>query len=431
MMTMNGIGGKTGLSSFLGRLEDPSAMARAEIAVLCTAFALRLAWSILVPMQPVSDGGAYDVFARNIVSSGTYGWKAGEPSAYWPVGTSAIYAAIYFIFGFHYAPLTALNIAIGVASIFFAMELAKRWSGNGTAFFAGGLMAIWPLLVEYSTIMASELHFNAFILASFWVVGLKRPAGAVRCVVVGVLLAMACYIRPIGLLVLPLLFVPRLANDRRFGRYLASCVLAAVAMIAVILPWAYRNYAVFGKVVLISTNGGVNLWMGNNPGSNGEYMEPPVLVGNREPERDKELKVAAVSYIKLDPLRFVGRSFAKLLKLHDRETIGVSWNEGGLQRVGLDGASRALKALSSGYWYAVLILGLIGICLKLIRDGASAAIAYIPIVLWIYFAAVHSVTVVGDRYHMPSIPFIAILAGYAVCAIVSGRDAAGKPPAER
>jgi hypothetical protein len=33
---------------------------------------------------------------------------------------------------------------------------------------------------------------------------------------------------------------------------------------------------------------------------------------------------------------------------------------------------------------------------------------------WGYFAFVHAVTVGADRYHFPSIPFIAMLAGYAL-----------------
>ena len=34
--------------------------------------------------------------------------------------------------------------------------------------------------------------------------------------------------------------------------------------------------------------------------------------------------------------------------------------------------------------------------------------------LWGYFAAVHAVTQASDRYHLPSVPYIAILAGLAL-----------------
>jgi hypothetical protein len=38
--------------------------------------------------------------------------------------------------------------------------------------------------------------------------------------------------------------------------------------------------------------------------------------------------------------------------------------------------------------------------------------------LWAYFIAIHSITVTGDRYHMPSIPFLAMLAAYGVAGFL-------------
>ena len=59
---------------------------------------------------------------------------------------------------------------------------------------------------------------------------------------------------------------------------------AAAAIAATIAPWSIRNNAVFGEFVLLSTNGGPNLWMGNNPDSTGFYMPLPSSVdGLSEP----------------------------------------------------------------------------------------------------------------------------------------------------
>ena len=37
-----------------------------------------------------------------------------------------------------------------------------------------------------------------------------------------------------------------------------------------------------------------------------------------------------------------------------------------------------------------------------------------PVWLWLYFTGVHAVIVVGDRYHMPAIAIIALLAAVTV-----------------
>ena len=43
------------------------------------------------------------------------------------------------------------------------------------------------------------------------------------------------------------------------------------------------------------------------------------------------------------------------------------------------------------------------------REGLGS----LPAVFWIYLAGVHAITVAMDRYHVPSIPFIAWLAALA------------------
>ena len=69
---------------------------KSVLLVLLLAIALRLAWSTLIPVVPVSDGDADDILAGMLAEHGVDGWAPDRPSAYWPVGTSAIYAGLYF-----------------------------------------------------------------------------------------------------------------------------------------------------------------------------------------------------------------------------------------------------------------------------------------------------------------------------------------------
>ena len=39
-----------------------------------------------------------------------------------------------------------------------------------------------------------------------------------------------------------------------------------------ISPWIIRNYVIFKKFIPISTNGGINFYMGNNPDANGAFL---------------------------------------------------------------------------------------------------------------------------------------------------------------
>lgn len=53
-----------------------------------------------------------------------------------------------------------------------------------------------------------------------------------------------------------------------------------LGILCAITPWMIRNYVVFGKPQL-TTNGGINFWIGNNDQANGSYKfthEPPELI---------------------------------------------------------------------------------------------------------------------------------------------------------
>ena len=52
-------------------------------------------------------------------------------------------------------------------------------------------------------------------------------------------------------------------------------LLLILSAAAVISPWTLRNYRVHGEWILISSNGGINFWIGNNEQATGEFIEPP------------------------------------------------------------------------------------------------------------------------------------------------------------
>lgn len=136
------------------------------VLILASAILLRLIWIALVPVVPLSDGLAYDQLARNIVDLGMYGASMDKPSAYWPVGTPALYALLYWIFGFHYLPIAFFNVLLVIVIITCTVRLARRslatWPTVDTV--AGMMLAVWPTLIMYVTILASELAFMAAML---------------------------------------------------------------------------------------------------------------------------------------------------------------------------------------------------------------------------------------------------------------------------
>jgi len=200
-------------------------------------------------------------------------------------------------------------------------------------------------------------------------------------------------------------------------------------MIALILPWSLRNLHVFDHFVLVSTNAGANFWMGNNPNTTGGYLPLPDMDIANEAERDKYLNKLAWDYIRQEPLAFVGRTIKKAILLHDRESIGVAWNEKGLEQRFGSKVLLPLKLISSPYWWLMLISALTGAVLLVRHRGWLEALTLPPLTAWVYFTAIHSITVTGDRYHVPSIPFIAMLAAYGISVAVEWTGSRSDKPA--
>ena len=317
-------------------------------------------------------------------------------------------------------------------------------SGVAVGRVAALLLAVWPTLIQFTTVLASEVHFIALSLSAIaaWQVAVARgPRGGWPWLVLaGLILGAATYIRPIALLIpatLALAALLRFARPR--GRTVlwpvTMAVLATVIVIAVVSPWSMRNERLFGEPVFMSTNFWPNFWMGNRAGTNGEYMPLPDWVDTMtETERSDALREIALAEVTASPAGFVWRTAWKAVRLHRGETIGVHWNHGVL---GTGGLATGLKLLSAGYWFAVLAAGLAGLGLFAARAGLWVAITAPAFALWAYYTAIHAIIVVGDRYHMPAIPMIALFAGFAAVTLAgrgpwgatAGPDARSLPQA--
>ncbi len=380
--------------------------------IIVLGFLLRLAWVVAVPVRPVSDGLVYDQLAWNLATRGAYAWNNGDITAYWPVGTAFVYSLVFRCFGHALSAIAALNVVVGTATLCLIVSLARRWLSGAAA---GLIYALWPSQIEFTSIMASELLFNFLLLLSLWAaVVAPIRSWPLKGLVAGILLAAAAFVRPTALPLVLLLAAAAAWGRKSDWRALAGFTIAALAaMVICIAPWTLRNARELGAPVLISTNGSANLWMGNNPQSTGEYMPlPDDVAGMSEVARSAVLAERAKQFILAHPARDASLFLRKLVITHDRETIGITWNEASLGSAKGGAALKIAKAISSAYWWLALALGAVGAIL-LLRLYRWRALLHPVLLAWGYFAVIHGATVGADRYHFPSIPFIAMLAGYA------------------
>jgi len=379
--------------------------------LLLVATLLRLAWLLLIDVHPVSDSAAYDQFAISLLEGRGFAYENGDLTAFWPVGTSAVYAGLYSLFGRSYLPIELMNLALGLGIVYFSWSVCRHYFNERIALLTAGILACWPLLIQFTTVLASELIFVFLMLLVLWLNIRLQQQLLSKAVLMGLTIGLACYIRPI---IAPFIFIlPILAviKDRRWARMAAQIAISLFICAAVISPWCKRNTELFGKFTLISANFGTNFWMGNNPDSSGAYMKFPERDYGSEKNRDDQLKAEAIEFIRNNPGQYVLLAVKRLGHTFSRESIGIVWNRIGVAEHTNEQGIKLLKQFSTLYWYIMLVAAVAGALLCWRRAGWGG-IFFEPLVLTAFFISIPLLTVGQDRYHMPMIPFIACYAAY-------------------
>lgn len=386
--------------------------------ILVAALVVRLAWVAIVSVSPVSDSHAYYSFAANIAEGHGYCWVPGSPTTYWAVGPSAFYALFLLIFSGSVAvAVVVANLITAMAGVFFAWLVCRSYFGARAAMFTALLYAAWPTSIMFTTVYNSEMLFCPLMLASIWAVTSER-LGRFGWPTAGLIMALTAYVRPVALLFPFVLGASRLVAVRKVVPTVGGVAVALLVMLLCIAPWTARNHHVTSEVVLISTNGGTNLWMGNNPDSTGWYQQLPERVSSMsEVERNKVLGSEANRYIIDEPLSFVTRTIKKFFQLHRSETIGVAWNLEGMRGTVLAPLETEMKIIGSLFWWGTIAGGLAGIAFLLVTGGLVKTVCHPVVLMSAYLIAVQSVVVAQDRYHLQWSPLFIVLSGYAASAL--------------
>ena len=279
------------------------------------------------------------------------------------------------------------------------------------ALIAAFLVAIWPILIEFTTIMASELIFIFLILLAIYVWGSKQLSPILKAVIWGALICAATYVRPTALPIIALLPILDWLANKDWRASIQTFIVAAVTAALLFSPWVNRNQQVFGEFVLVSANGGANLWMGNNLNSNGGYTDLTDLPFKNEVARDQYFKKEAINFILHNPLNYAKLAIKRTIITYKAETIGIVWN-GYLEKQFNKPVLMGMKLVSSMFWWMIVVFAGIGVY-KSLKDRQLKPFNVLFIVATFFF--IFPILTVGqDRYHLPMNPFLAIFAAYAL-----------------
>ncbi len=215
--------------------------------------------------EPVVDAATYHELAQDIASG-----RGGPPSAFWqPPLYPYLLAVTYRVLGVNIVAAKVIQALVAAASCVLTWWLGRRVFGASAGLAAGLVLALYGPLVFYnSQLLAAVLSVFLDLVALCLLVRATQRGGWHNWLLCGVGVGVASVARPNILVLLAVILGWLVVAGTRQGSWRAPAVNFAwtcCGTLAAIAPVAIRNYVVSGQCVLISTNGGINLFIGNNP----------------------------------------------------------------------------------------------------------------------------------------------------------------------
>ncbi len=274
----------------------------ALVAIVGVALALRLLNAVFLPLQGdelvVSDMRGYDraalaLWQRQPLAVHTVEREIFHPlgsDTYHPPGYYYFLALTYALFGHSYLAVRVIQALAGAALVLLVYVVARNTFDESAALIAALIVATYPPLIFYGGVLLTE-NLSTLLLAgataSLIASGRQDRTRWRQVLAAGGLLGLAGLTRSVLLLALPigatwLAFSPSPPQrDARVRQAIAFCVAAVL----VIAPITWRNYEIHDELVPISTNGGINFFLGHggSPGWKNEIRHIPPDHDGTEP----------------------------------------------------------------------------------------------------------------------------------------------------
>ena len=404
-----------------------AAITRLELALLISiGVGLRIWWLVLVGAwtDPVDLGEATSAalaFARQGAIADAY-YPGQGPTAHLLPTAIVIAGSLERLFG---PDSAAANVALGlwalaqvaIGFVLTAGLFARLGAGRATLLAGLGVLCLMPAHVASEAadfrVWEGALGYDLAVANLLWLVVLRaRAAIATRDLAVAALLASTAFFvsPPAGLAAVAAWAVFALGRLSP-AQTLRLTLLAGLALTALVAPWAIRNQAVLGHPVLLRSNFGLELALGNYDGA----LDPasPRAAGlararamHHTRERDRAaggevaysqaIGAATTAWIVAHPAAFLRLSLRHYRQFYVPDTwleTGTNW----------DGATRLRIRL----FQIVGVLGLAGLMLALRRRGRD----YLPLAVYLAVAGLpYALVQPIPRYSYIIYPLLVFLA---------------------
>ncbi len=332
-------------------------------------------------------------------------------------GFPVVLAVSRIVFGDNLFVARCCLCVIGAMGCGLTYRLACAVTHERVALLAGLATALSPPLVAFSPLLLSETTFATALLANLLTLAclFRRPTPSTgdvtgldwrTAILVGLTGAVATYMRPTWLPVVPVAAVVHWCLARKDFRRLCEAGVMVLALAVGMSPWIIRNAVVTGHPVITTLWDGPSLYDGLHPGATGRsdmtfFEQEQLLAHMSEFEMNREYRQRAWAWAAANPGHTLALAVSKGVRF---------WSP-------VPNADQfADPRLGWGLLAATLPLYLLSLCgaWALRRDIIGLALTAGPI---LFFGLVHLLFIGSIRYRLPAEYPLWILAAIGVHAV--------------
>jgi len=316
--------------------------------------------------------------------------------------------------------IATLNCAFAALTIIPIHGIAKRTFGEGVAIGASWAWVFLPTALYFPILWIWDTALTALVfLLIFWAtLALRGTRRVLPWAGYGALWVTGGLVNPSILSLFPF-FLGWLAwNERKeAGPWIKQAAVVILVFTIGLVPWTIRNYRVFGKFIVLRSNFGLELWLGNNPDvvENLSQLSHP----NDNPEEGERYKrMGEMAYMaEKQRLAFT------FMRTHPRETLNYTFHR--FVNIWLSQTDNLLDVwpTASLYVKAVMTFNCLLSLLSLLgvlyahrsRHADAAPYGMVLLIFPLVFYLTHS----SQRYRFPMDPIVVVLAASSVAHLIS------------
>ena len=382
--------------------------------IFLTGLALRLAYIALLhgaPETQTEDPYYYSLIARHLIEGKGYLEIASR--AYRPPAYPWLLAGIYSVAGVNQLAARIALAVFGALSAVCATLWVRELSTRRIGYFAGFAVAIYPQLVRYPQTLYSEPFYLFLLFAgmALLMIALRRNSLVIGALT-GVTFGLAALTREATLIMPAIIGLWLLLSRKNFPRPVTKVWLAmTAAVIFTVVPWTVRNYLVLRSFVPITTNSGINFYIGNNPAADGlpDWRLVPGVAWNdgaNEVEASRKGLQEGLRYVRGHVALTVGMWFKKVWLLWRPPVYGYE---------GLSLSVAGMRFLWLACYAFTLGFGAFGL-IKLWQSPARR-LTLLPLLMMVCFSLPYILTFTDSRYRLPmeAVAIFYAMVGFDLC----------------